>query len=282
MKPYLLNSFTKNNSWGNPAWVVLDADNLSDTQMQEIAAKIWVSETAFVKKSHNADFHLQFFTPNSEVDLCWHATIASFYLMKTLWLVQEWEYTQQTKAGNLKIDISKEWNIFMQQNKVKFYEILNHVAIQESLGIKNTHIHDSLPIQIVSTWLKDILVPVKSLQILRNLKPNFEEILRISKKYDVVWLHIFTLESESWWIAQCRNFAPLYDIDEESATGTSTWALTAYLQVNWNIKKWKQNLSFEQWYTMWHPSELIVKIKEDNSFMLWWSWGNIQELDIKY
>jgi PhzF family phenazine biosynthesis protein len=282
MKSYLLNSFTKNHSWGNPAWVVLDADNLSDTQMQEIAAKIWVSETAFVKKSHNADFHLQFFTPNSEVDLCWHATIASFYLMKTLWLIQEWEYTQQTKAGNLKIEISEEWNIFMQQNKVKFYEILNDVAIQESLGIKDTQVHDSLPIQIVSTWLKDILAPVKSLQILQNLKIDLEKISDISNKYNSIWLHVFSLESESGWIAQSRNFAPLYGIPEESATGTSTWALTGYFQTKSIIKKWKQNLSFEQWYTMWHPSELIVKIEDDNSVILWWSWGNIQELDIKY
>lgn len=64
--------------WGNEAAVVLNADSLSIGQMQRLATEIWFSETAFISHSRCADFKVRFFTPNNEVDLCGHATIASF------------------------------------------------------------------------------------------------------------------------------------------------------------------------------------------------------------
>ena len=71
---YTLYSFAKDNKGGNLAGVVLDADDLSDIQMLNIANQVGFSETAFVHKSNKATFKVRFFTPNSEVDLCGHAT----------------------------------------------------------------------------------------------------------------------------------------------------------------------------------------------------------------
>ena len=70
IKLYSLNAFGKVIDGGNPAGVVLDADQLSENQMRQIAKKAGFSETAFVQKSDKADFKVQFFTPNNEVDLC--------------------------------------------------------------------------------------------------------------------------------------------------------------------------------------------------------------------
>lgn len=71
-----LNAFTAHASGGNPAGVVLEADDLSDAQMREIAQQAGFSETAFVTGSALATKHIKFFTPVEEVDLCGHATIA--------------------------------------------------------------------------------------------------------------------------------------------------------------------------------------------------------------
>ena len=76
-----VNAFTDSIYGGNPAGVVLNSPNLTDKQMAYISKILNVSETAFVFPSVNADFKLRFFTPELEIDLCGHATIATFFTM---------------------------------------------------------------------------------------------------------------------------------------------------------------------------------------------------------
>src|SRR6185369_17713524 len=82
IKVFTLNSFAKTQEGGNPAGVVLDSGNLSEVQMLAAAKEVGFSETAFVGKSNKADFKVRFFTPTDEVDLCGHATIATYALMQ--------------------------------------------------------------------------------------------------------------------------------------------------------------------------------------------------------
>ena len=100
---------------------------------------------------------------------------------------------------------------------------------------------------------------------LNSIKPNFEKISNISRKYNAIGYHIFTLDTIGKSVANCRNLAPLYGINEESATGTANGALASYLfkynKISNNIKK----LSFEQGYSMNMPSEIIVSLNiKDN------------------
>ncbi|GMA68163.1 hypothetical protein GCM10025884_17900 [Leuconostoc gelidum subsp. gelidum] len=74
------------------------------------------------------------------------------------------------------------------------------------------------------------MVPIKSTKYLQQLDPNFNVMTELSKEQNVIGVHAFALEEGKDNItAICRNFAPLYDIDEESATGTSNCALACYL-----------------------------------------------------
>lgn len=269
IKVYTLNAFAKTKEGGNPAGVVLDADSLSEEVMQKIAQKIGFSETAFVQKSNKANFKVRFFTPNSEVDLCGHATIAMFYLMAKKNILKCGIYTQETKAGILNIEVKKDNTIFMNQNLPQFFEKIGKKEVAESLNISEEVIANNLPVQIVSTGLKDIFIPIKSLKELYNIKPNFEKVIEISKKYNVVGYHLFTLKTKFGSTANCRNFAPLYDIKEESATGTSTGALGCYLFKYSKISKQNANhLVFEQGYSMKKPSEIFVNLKiQDNKIV---------------
>ena len=74
----VVNAFVVDGQGGNPAGVVLDADDLSETDMQAVAARVGLSETAFVSRSDIAGFKLDFFTPNRRIAHCGHATIATF------------------------------------------------------------------------------------------------------------------------------------------------------------------------------------------------------------
>ncbi|MCT4617185.1 MAG: PhzF family phenazine biosynthesis protein [Candidatus Gracilibacteria bacterium] len=282
VKVYTLNAFTQDINGGNPAGVVLNADNLSDNQMQEIAKKINFSETAFVSKTNFADYKVRFFTPTSEVDLCGHATIATFFLMSKINLIKKGNYKQETKAGILDIEVKNDNLVYMAQNIPIYSDILQKEEIADSLNITSDIFISDLPIQIVSTGLRDIFVSIKTLEDLNNIEPNFEKISQISKKYNVIGYHLFTLGTLFSSTAHCRNFAPLYDINEEAATGTSSGALSCYLN---KYKKINGNdLIFEQGYKMNRPSKILASIKSKDNKILGVKVGgygaNIQEKKI--
>ena len=105
---YKISSFTLNGSGGNKAGVVLEADGLTSKDMLRIANNVGYSETAFVMNSKIANFKVRFFTPLSEVDLCGHATIAVFNLLQQKEIINLGIYTQETKAGVLRLDIRED------------------------------------------------------------------------------------------------------------------------------------------------------------------------------
>lgn len=292
VKVITLNSFALESGGGNPAGVVLDASGLTEKQMLETAKKVGFSETAFVMESDKSDFRVRFFTPEAEVDLCGHATIGAFYAMYEKGIIKPGKYSQETLAGILSVEIREDGTIMMDQNQPelsksispgdKDYEMVcRSLGIsQEITGIKNyvadiegnsmTMKYVEGPnilqrMQVVSTGLRDLIIPVESLECLRLIKPDYELITELSRKYDITGYHVFTLETEDENnTAQCRNFAPLFGIDEESATGTSSGALAGYLYEN-NLKSRIRlngtiNMKFEQGYTMSRKSLISTSL----------------------
>lgn len=258
---YTLNSFAKTKEGGNAAGVVTNADSLSEKEMRKIAAILGFSETAFILRSNVADFKVRFFTPKEEVDLCGHATIATFYIMASLGLLKPGMYKQETKAGILGIEIKEDNSIMMNQPVPVFSEIIDKDELADSLNIKASQMPEDLSVQVVSTGLRDIMVPVKNIKILNTIKPDMGKIKKISRKYNAVGYHVFALESLHGAYANCRNFAPLYDIPEESATGTSNGALGCYLYHYGKINNEQAlNIVFEQGYFMKKPSEILVSL----------------------
>ncbi|MDK9712270.1 PhzF family phenazine biosynthesis protein [Acidaminobacter sp.] len=237
---YEIHAFTEGEKGGNAAGVVIQpgVSSLTEAQMLDISARMGFSETAFVMESELADYKVRFFTPTEEVELCGHATIGAFWLLEHLgYLKGRQTLVQETKAGLLRIKVSPE-EILMEQAAPDFGPILEPEEIFWSLGLSEDQQAPGLPVQIVSTGLKDILVPVNSIDALRSIQPDLEEIRKISEVNGVTGYHCFALASghdltqetsRPAVTACCRNFAPLFGIAEESATGTSNGALAAYL-----------------------------------------------------
>src|SRR5687767_5218190 len=96
----IVNAFGIHGSGGNPAGVILNADDLSREDKQDIAAKAGLSEIAFVSRSNSADFKLDFFTPSRQIAHCGHATIATFTYMKQLNLLRGDRSSKETVDGN--------------------------------------------------------------------------------------------------------------------------------------------------------------------------------------
>lgn len=227
---YHVNAFTAEDHGGNPAGVVFDADQFSESQMLAIAQQVGFSETAFICDSQKATKRLRFFTPTGEVDLCGHATIASWSLLRQRQLVTDGLSTQETLAGLLKVRVRHDGLVYMEQTGAEFYETFGLEIIAPLLGVETADFNQDLRPQIVSTGLKDLMVVVKDDSILNSVRPDLEAIAAYSKSNDITGIHVAALSNGQTPLAFARNFAPLFGIDEESATGTSNGALLCYFK----------------------------------------------------
>ena len=273
MEVAIVKAFTFEGSGGNGAGVMILNEQISDSKKLEIANKVGLSETAFILKNSENDFDVSFFTPVCQVDLCGHATIAAFYYLGKMGHIKGNNETktvyQNTKAGRLKIEITFKKTdvdyILMQQSEPRIYDELNKVKqIANSLNIdeklirlNNYDIHPT----IVSTGLKDIMVAVKSREVLNNLKADFKLIEDISYENDVVGYHVFTIDEGKIY---ARNFAPKVGINEECATGTSNGALGSLLYIKGLISN---QIEVIQGESMNEKSLIYVKVNQNSRFM---------------
>ena len=249
MKVKKVNAFTELLSGGNPAGVVTNPPKLTDEQMKNISKTLAVSETAFIFPSKVADYKVRFFSPTVEVDLCGHATIATFFSMAQDGMFENAKekitVDEETKAGIFPVDIYFKNNacekVMMTQGKPILKGIhLDRRKLAKSLNTMEAEIDDTLPEQIVSTGLFTLPVCVKSFHTLITMKPNFVQVKELCKDIGVGSIHVFTFQTiEKTSAYHARNFAPLYGINEDPVTGTANGAVSCYLFKN-NILKEKK------------------------------------------
>ena len=249
------------------------ADFPADEVMVKTAAELRYSETAFIKNLGGGEFNIRYFTPAAEVDLCGHATIGSFKaLLYGGFIKDNGKYINHTLAGDLEIDVKNGSILMDMAAPVKINEITETAALEELYSTMGLSYEEqkaagvTLTPQMISTGLPDIMMPVASLEALDAISPDFPALSKLSEKYEVVGVHAFTLDCGGKKGETChvRNFAPLYDIDEEAATGTSNGALTYYGYLNGFVKA-GDDCCFVQGEKMGRPSEIRSHIEAGGS-----------------
>jgi len=219
---HLIQAFTENGSGGNGAGVVLDAQNLDQDQRQAVARTIGLSETAFVSPSPRAAFRLEFFTPARQVAHCGHATVATFWLLARLGRVDCDRSSKETVDDVRAIRFHADM-VFMEQ-KQPAYRVPNTPAadLWESLGLDPGACHPDSGMAVVSTGNSWLVVPVRDESTLASAAPDASRIRRISEAMGIVGYYACApAPSGNEYDLACRMFAPLYGIDEESATGSA-------------------------------------------------------------
>jgi len=231
---FLVKSFTQDKNFGSPTGIVLDADDLSEQQMQAIATKLNFAESAFVLASEKADYRLRFFAPNHEVALCGHATIASFHLLAEQGRITFGEkdhviLTQETSAGLLQVTCHKDGRVVMSQKEPTFGVIETDCdRVAGLLGISAADFLD-YPVQVVSSGTPKLLVPLNSLKALRAVTQDSEGIKQYCRETEAKGIYPFTMESpipDTDFFA--RQFNPLADENEDPLTGVAAGALGCY------------------------------------------------------
>lgn len=257
MKVYVMDSFSDRIFGGNQAGVVLADKALEPAVMQQVAAELKHSETAFVWQTEEGN-RLRYFTPAGEVDLCGHATVAVFALLRRLGRIEDGTHKALTRAGALEIEVSGE-TVWMDMAPPKTLGILPEESWEELYGAYGLTLEDrpaDLPPEVVSTGLADIMMPVRDHETLLRAVQDERTVTELSRRFDVTGVHMFCLGEEAVY---CSNFAPLYDIPEECATGTSNGALTYYLYERSLVEPERENL-FLQGEHMERPSRILSRL----------------------
>lgn len=199
---------------GNPAGVCLLPQAASAEWMQQIAAEMNLSETAFLVPEHGR-YNLRWFTPAVEVDLCGHATLASAHVL--------WEdgvapvnkpLRFHTRSGELRARCVDGW-IELDFPAKPAAESEAPQGLIEALGVQPVYIGRSA---------FDYLVEVASEGIVRSITPNFDLLRRLSVRGVIVTAR----SSSAGFDFVSRFFAPAAGVYEDPVTGSSHCTLGPY------------------------------------------------------
>jgi PhzF family phenazine biosynthesis protein len=269
----LVDAFTDEPLAGNVAGVVPDAAGLSDDRMGRIAAELGASETAFLSDAGDgADERVRYFTPTTEVEMCGHATIASYAALYDAGEVDAGERTLRTNVGDLAIRIDDDGTVWMRQNPPTVDVVseaeLDADRLGAALGIDPAALRDvgaDLPVAVASTGLPWLVVPVNFLERLGEAEPDAAAVEAISDAHDAAGIYAFTfdaLDAES--TLHGRAFAPGLGIPEDPVTGAASGAVGAYLRaVDAFDGDFPEELRFEQGHFVDRPGHVRVRVDDD-------------------
>lgn len=234
---YQIDSFTKEKFLGNPAGVITNAEGLTEIEMQRIARELNNSETAFIlpPTDDTHDVQVRFFTPQNEVPICGHATIAAHYARAIENHFDTIRVYQKTGAGVLPVDIIRDGNdykIVMTQGKITFGDKISGEPFEMllmALGIRVSDLRTDCPICIASTGHSKVMIGIHDISLLHRLSPNMELLTKVSKMIGCNGFYVFTLHHNEKVLVHGRMFAPAIGIYEDPVTGNANGPLGAYL-----------------------------------------------------
>ena len=222
---YYVDAFTDKLFSGNPAAVIFS--QIKDEQlMQKVAAENNLSETAFIREE-NGIFHIRWFAPLCEIDLCGHATLASAYIFfKYIKPESSMFEVQSLKNGILKV--TKKNNLLVLDFPKDSLSQYNEFSLIEEIININ-------PIELYR-GRDDVLAIVESEDSVRNLDINFELLNKINAR----GLIVSAEGTKSDFVS--RFFAPSAGVNEDPVTGSAHTTLIPY----WSNKLGKTSMHAEQ------------------------------------
>ncbi|NLA87000.1 MAG: PhzF family phenazine biosynthesis protein [Clostridiales bacterium] len=225
MKYYIVDAFTDQLFCGNPAGVCLLDQPLDADIMQNIAFENNLSETAFVFKQ-DGWYDLKWFTPETEIDLCGHATLASAFVLMNFVDKDMQTVDFETLSGRL--TVRRQDNVYLMDFPArKPVPCAIPSVLEKALGVR-----------VLETYLsRDMLVLVESEADVLDLQPD----LRLLSEIDGAFAFIVTAKGAACDFVS-RFFAPGAGISEDPVTGSSHSTLIPF----WSARLGKTEMTARQ------------------------------------
>ena len=236
---FQVDAFAKNVFEGNPAAVCPLDEWLPDVLMQSIAEENNLSETAFfVPKGEG--FHIRWFTPKSEVDLCGHATLAAAYVLFNILGYKRDKIEFDSKSGILAVTKNNEWIVM---------DFPAQPPVSCDIPKEIVEAFDIAPIECLKS--EDYVVVFEREIDIESANPDFGQLIKL----DLCGVIITAKSTRYDFIA--RFFAPKYGIPEDPVTGSAYTQLAPY----WASKIGSKRFSVKQVSS--RGGELTCEIVED-------------------
>lgn len=214
---YQVDAFTDRPFSGNPAGVCILGQPMDDHLMQNIAREMNLSETAFLwPVEEDEGFHIRFFTPRAEVDLCGHASLSSAHILYELGLREaEGDIQLESKAGRLLVH-KTEAGIELDFPAYERKKVEISTTLTEALGLKPKAVY-----QASYNWVMAVLEKEEQVA---NLQPDFSKLVSSGNGHIMVTAPADDAGTD--FVVRC--FAPDLGINEDPVTGSAHCALTPY------------------------------------------------------
>jgi PhzF family phenazine biosynthesis protein len=268
-----VDAFTRRRYSGNPAIVVLDADELSEEQMQMIATEV-NGETAFVLEAESSDHDMQvkFFTPRHEVPFVGHATIAAQYVRAKKDGKPTGKLRQRTGAGVVEIEVTEvdgDLRVAITQSPPSLGPVIpehHRRQVLNALGISSPSLHVDCPLQVLTKGGSRLLVGLQSNDQLGSIKPDFEELARLTSHVGAEGYFVFALtEHNGQPGTESRMFVPALGIREDPVSGNAHGMLGVYLVNHGLLTPKEGRIVFQGRQGMWMRRPGMVEVEIESS-----------------
>jgi len=221
MKSFIVDSFTKEAFKGNPAAVCFPEQEVSEAQMLKIAKEFGLSETAFVWPTNQTNIYtIRFFSPKKEIALCGHATLAA---AKVIFKTLDENEIHFITIENIDLPIqSRKDEIEMGFPVYNTVDAKVPLTMLSALGITETDVKNTA----YSPNNKIILLEIGDANLLSNLNPDFDALLRSSS--DINGVLVTSASNNMEYDYHYRYFWPWAGTNKDPVTGGVQTFLSKY------------------------------------------------------
>jgi PhzF family phenazine biosynthesis protein len=269
---HLVHVFTAGPGGGNPAPIVLGAQNMSNDAMRDVA-RSYGHESGFVlpaPEDSDADLALRFWVPNHEMAMCGHATVGAVWLLDRLGLLPSDHLRIHTSSGIVEAAIADAGT---GNAAVEVSQPLGHVEaldygtlradLAAVLGTTVATLGDG-PIQNARTSRVKTLIPIRSVEALDGLTPDFSRVRAMCDRVGSTGLYPYAINSEPG-VVDARQFPQSSGYPEDAATGIAAAALAFGLLESGSAPVGLSPLRVRQGRAMGHPSEITVRFAKEGA-----------------
>jgi PhzF family phenazine biosynthesis protein len=235
---FLVDTFTRERFCGNPAAVVLDAEQLDDVEMRRLARELHGTEVAFVlaEGAPDHDLEIRFFSPRREVTFIGHAALAAHYVRAIAGGVPKGKVRQ--KSGNAIIEVevqgsAPDLHVTLHQSPASFGPVVpeeRRAPVLDALGISSASLHPACPMQVMSKWNSRLLIGLKSPDTLASLQPDMQALVHLTPNVGADGFLVFAIRSDGDpLVTESRMFCPTIGVPEDPVSGNAHGMLGVYL-----------------------------------------------------
>lgn len=265
---HIVDVFAQERYAGNQLAVVTDAGDLSGGEMQAIAAEMDFSETTFVTgPPESGAWPVRIFTPAEEVPFAGHPTLGTASVIRRQLADGAPDTVSLSlQVGEIPVEVRERdgtETLWMRQQSPEFGEQLSRDQPAAVLGLPTDRLDHDWPVQVVSTGLPTIVVPLADRAALTAIDLDRAAYDALVSEREAKLVHAVCADPrEADNDLAVRMFSPYYGVPEDPATGSANGCLAAYLARHEYLGSPSVDARVEQGYEMGRPSRLHLAAED--------------------